>query len=248
MYSKTTETPSSYQRSTYLNPNIDMESITSVFDEGILTVDLPKIRRGTFSNAEGMLALARPVDADPTTLSTENPSTEQKSIEPTGTVASAAGDTTEAQSEGHHTDRTAGEEILAKLNVISLKSHTGAHVTAMWWSGEVICNRKEAMLWEFWTINKIGYDGHYSFRSHHGKYLCAELDGRVVANRERALEWEWWTLHQLEADHFYLKSHHGKYLRVTSDGELMTADWPDSGEPHKWILSPTKSSLMLTIF
>lgn len=129
-------------------------------------------------------------------------------------------------------------EFLSNLKTITVKSFTGVPMTAEWWFGEVVCNRRLSWWWMTWTIERIGESDKYSLRSHHGKYLCAEPDDRVVANRDTAQDWEQWTIHRVGDGHF-LKSFHGKYLRVTGD-EVKTAHWPNferEGAPHKWTLS-----------
>jgi len=60
-----------------------------------------------------------------------------------------------------------------------------------------------------------------TFRSHHGRYLCAELKkGRVVADREKALAWEQWIVVH-KGDKVTLMSAHGKYLCAEKDGTLV---------------------------
>lgn len=38
----------------------------------------------------------------------------------------------------------------------------------------------------FASIVHYASNGRYSFKSHHGKFLCAEPSGRLVADREAA--------------------------------------------------------------
>jgi len=60
-----------------------------------------------------------------------------------------------------------------------------------------------------------------TFRSHHGRYLCAELKkGRVVADRDKALAWEQWIVVH-KGDKVTLMSAHGKYLCAEKDGTLV---------------------------
>ena len=51
-----------------------------------------------------------------------------------------------------------------------------------------------------------------ALRTHHGKYVVAELNGDVNADRRIALDYETFTVKELGDNIIALKSHHGKYM------------------------------------
>ncbi|MDB5306948.1 MAG: Endo,4-beta-xylanase precursor [Gemmataceae bacterium] len=77
-----------------------------------------------------------------------------------------------------------------------------------------IANRPEPLTWEKWTVERQG-DGTVSFKSHRGKYLCAEGGGGKVvwANRDLVGEWE----------KFKLVYREGKYCLVVHLGQYVKA-------------------------
>ena len=51
-----------------------------------------------------------------------------------------------------------------------------------------------------------------ALRTHHGKYVVAELNGDVNADRRIALDYETFTVKELGGNQIALKSFHGKYM------------------------------------
>jgi hypothetical protein len=68
-----------------------------------------------------------------------------------------------------------------------------------------------------------------TFRTHQGKYLCAEQDGRLVADRSSPREWEHFQIIGVDAKDssrpkVNIRSHHGKYLCSDSDKAVVNRD------------------------
>lgn len=55
--------------------------------------------------------------------------------------------------------------------------------------GTVACNRSWVREWEMWTPYQVGPTT-FGFKSFHGKFLVAELDGTVLADRDELNGWE----------------------------------------------------------
>jgi len=51
-----------------------------------------------------------------------------------------------------------------------------------------------------------------TFKSYHGKFVCAETDFSVVANRDKAAQWETWRAEHVGGNKYNFKSHHGRFL------------------------------------
>jgi len=76
--------------------------------------------------------------------------------------------------------------------------------------GRVVGNRDVAGEWETWHMHQVG--DRATFKSYHGRFLCADGDN-LVANREHAKEWEHFVL--VPAGHhekFHLRTAHNKYI------------------------------------
>jgi len=74
-----------------------------------------------------------------------------------------------------------------------------------------------------------------AFRTHQGKFLCAEADGKLVADRSEAKEWEYFQVVGVDAKDqknvvVNLKSHHGKFLCSDSGDKAIV----DRGEAKEW--------------
>lgn len=74
-----------------------------------------------------------------------------------------------------------------------------------------------------------------TLRSHHGTYLCAELNG-TVGLRTEAGPWEQWTVTSVDRDVVTIQSHHGRYLCAEPDGRV-TADREAAGPWEEWTVS-----------
>jgi hypothetical protein len=75
-----------------------------------------------------------------------------------------------------------------------------------------------------------------TFRTHQGKFLCAEKEGKLVADRGEAKEWEHFQIIAVDAKDFKavkvnIRSHHGKFLCSESDKAVV-----NRGEAKEWEL------------
>lgn len=139
------------------------------------------------------------------------------------------------------------------LLLLALQAHHGQFVCVEP-DGRVVANRDGLGPWEQFTVDILsasikqsnGMDAvTATLKSHHGKYLCAELDGTVVANRDDVGPWEQWTLLRTPDGGVALKSHHGKYLCAEGGGgdivvanreglgvwEMFEDHWLDAADP-----------------
>jgi len=86
-----------------------------------------------------------------------------------------------------------------------------------------------------------------TFRTHQGKFLCAEPSGQVVANRDQAKEWEHFTLIQVGGGRVNLRTHHGKFVCAEPSGQVI-ANRDQAKEWESWTLEERGNTCHLRSF
>ena len=103
---------------------------------------------------------------------------------------------------------------------ISLQGpHKGYYISADE-SGDVGCNKKQALECEQFMIEKNTPGNRIYLKSCHGKYLSAGPTGTLECKSDRKTDWERFEVHMVDKQRVGLKSFHGKWVSALPNGSI----------------------------
>jgi hypothetical protein len=108
------------------------------------------------------------------------------------------------------------QQIATQQQLIQQQAQTQHHVEHHAHQPQVVIIKEEAKH----THHEQRLPATVTFKSYHGKFICAEKNHSVVADRDVANAWETWTAEYAGPNKYHFKSYHGRYLCAEKDHSM----------------------------